>query len=173
MGAHTSSLAAAADTRTVLDAVRRIVHTLHASSRWAEKHVGLTSAQLFVLHKLAESPQLSLNELAARTHTHQSSVSTVVSRLVDRGLVIRGQTPGDARRVALALSPSGRRVVQEAPDPEQKRLIAGLERLPARDRSALARSLDALVREMEVSGGEAVMFFDDSAAARRRRSRRG
>jgi DNA-binding MarR family transcriptional regulator len=172
MGAHTSPLAAA-DTRTVLDAVRRIVHALHASSRWAEKHVGLTSAQLFVLHKLAESPQLSLNELASRTHTHQSSVSTVVSRLVDRGLVVRGQTPGDARRVALALTPGGRRVVQETPDPEQKRLIAGIERLRARDRSALARSLEALVREMEVSEGEAVMFFDEGAAARRRRSRRG
>lgn len=160
------------ETRSILDAVRRIVHTLHATSRWAERHLGLTSAQLFVLHKLAESPHLSLNELAARTHTHQSSVSTVVSRLVERGLVVRERTADDARRVALALSPSGRRVVQEAPVPEQKRLIAGIERLAPHDRSALARSLSALVESMEVAGGEAVMFFDEGAPARKR-ARRG
>jgi DNA-binding MarR family transcriptional regulator len=59
----------------VLDAVRRIVQALRESSRQAERQVGLSGAQLFVLQKLAESPASSVNELAARTHTHQSSVS--------------------------------------------------------------------------------------------------
>ena len=78
-----------ADVRAVLDGVRRIVQSLRESSRWAEKHVGMTGAQLFVLQKLEESPAQSLNDLAARTHTHQSSVSTIVARLVDQGLVTR------------------------------------------------------------------------------------
>ena len=173
MGAHTSHRGTSADTRTVLNAVRRIVHALHASSRWAEKHVGLSGAQLFVLHTLAESPPLSLNELAARTHTHQSSVSTVVSRLVECGLVVRGRSPVDGRQVTLGLSTVGRRLVEEAPDPVQKRLIGGIERLPARERVALARSLEALTEAMEAGGGEPVMFFDDSAGGRRRRSRHG
>src|SRR5882762_8351764 len=85
MGAHT--IRRTADTRALLDSVRRIARTLHESSRAAEKQVGVTGAQLFVLQKLAESPAASLSDLAARTHTHESSVSTVVSRLVARGLV--------------------------------------------------------------------------------------
>src|SRR6188768_2776524 len=95
MGAHMTSRAD--DTRAILDAVRRIVRTLHESSRAAEKSLGLTGAQLFVLQKLAEVPGLSLNALAAQTHTHQSSVSTVVSRLVERGLVLRAPAVDDAR----------------------------------------------------------------------------
>src|SRR5580765_2473919 len=106
MGSHTS---AADDTRAVLDGIRRIVQAIRESASRAERHVGLSGAQLFVLHKLAEAPASSLNDLAARTHTHQSSVSTVIARLVARGLVRRTRSGLDGRSVSLALSARGRR----------------------------------------------------------------
>src|SRR5260221_14725566 len=105
MGANISSAA----TRVVLDAIRRIVQALRESSRAAEKHAGLSGAQLFVLQALAESPGLSLNELAERTRTHQSSVSVVVTRLSRARLIERSTAPGDARRAELRLSALGRR----------------------------------------------------------------
>jgi DNA-binding MarR family transcriptional regulator len=169
MGAHIST--GVADTRVVLDAVRRIVQALHESSRWAEKHLGLTGAQLFVLQQLADSPCLSLNELAARTHTHQSSVSTVVARLVERGLVVRGPGEDDARRVELRLSAEGRRLVRRAPNVPQQWLIQGIERLTPARRRALATSLDALTSAMAVKEENAVMFFDDVKRRRRRTPR--
>src|SRR6476469_8322187 len=110
MGANTSSA-----TRDVLDAVRRIVQTLHESSRQAEQQLGVSGAQLFVLQRLAESPGASLNELAARTHTHQSSVSAVVTKLVARRLVRRSKAANDARRLELSLTPAGHRLVIRAP----------------------------------------------------------
>jgi DNA-binding MarR family transcriptional regulator len=147
MGTHT--ITRARDTRAVLDAVRRIVQTLHESSRAAEKQVGVTGAQLFVLQKLAESPGLSVTDLAARTHTHQSSVSTVVSRLVERGLVLRAPSPADARRLELRLSADGRRLIGRAPDASQTRLIHAVEQLPAARRRALARALLDLTGAMD------------------------
>ena len=167
MGAHT--IARASDTRAVLDSVRRIVRALHESSRAAEKQVGVTGAQLFVLQKLAEAPGLSLNEIAARTHTHQSSVSTVVSRLVARGLVLRAPAAADARRLELRLSAEGRRVIGRAPDAAQNRLIHAVEQLPAARRRALARSLVALTSVMDLAGREPVMFFDNAAPRRKGR----
>src|SRR4051794_23904903 len=158
MGPHT--IARAEDTRAVLDAVRRIVRTLHESSRAAEKQVGVTGAQLFVLQKLAETPAASLNDLAALTHTHQSSVSTVVSRLVDRGLVLRSPAADDARRLELRLSADGRRLIARAPFAAQARLATAIEQLPAARRRTLARSLLALTDAMDLAGREAVMFFD-------------
>jgi DNA-binding transcriptional ArsR family regulator len=92
MGTHVSR---GADVQAVLDGVRRIVQALRASSRWAERHVGLSGAQLFVLQKLAETPAISVNELAERTHTHQSSVSAVISRLAELGLVTRKRSAAD------------------------------------------------------------------------------
>jgi len=168
MGTHTS---AGNDTRTVLDAVRRIVHALRESSRLAEKHVGLSGAQLFVLQKLAESPAVSLNDLAARTHTHQSSVSTVVARLVDGGFVRRSRSGADGRSVELSLAPRGRRLLDRAPNAAQERLIQGIERLPGARRRLLASTLGELAQVMDATAAAdrtPAMFFED----RRQRSER-
>jgi len=159
------------DTREILDAVRRIVRALHESSRAAEKTLGLSGAQLFVLQKLADAPGLSLNALAAETHTHQSSVSTVVSRLVDRGLVLRTASADDARRLELRASAEGRRLVARAPDAAQARLIEAIEQLPAPRRRTLARSLVALTSAMDLTGRAPTMFFDNPERKGRRGTR--
>lgn len=159
------------ETRGVLDAVRRIVRTLHESSRAAEKTLGLSGAQMFVLQTLADSPGLSLNALAARTHTHQSSVSTVVARLVERGLVLRAAAANDGRRLELRVSAEGRRLVTRAPDAAQARLIDAIERLPAARRRVLARSLSALTATMDVDARAPVMFFDNPERKGRRGTR--
>lgn len=62
----------------VVDALRSIVQSLRISGRLVEQQVGISSAQLYILEELAERPAQSINELAERTFTHQSSVSMVV-----------------------------------------------------------------------------------------------
>jgi DNA-binding MarR family transcriptional regulator len=145
-----------------LDAIRRIVQALRTSARQAERELGVSGAQLFVLHTLAERPAASLNDLAARTFTHQSSVSVVVHRLVRRGLVSRTRSPDDGRRVQLALTPRGRAVLRAAPEIAQLRLIRALHDLPERDRRALTRILGHIVRRMGAPGRPA-LFFEDLA----------
>jgi DNA-binding MarR family transcriptional regulator len=159
MGAHTSR--AAALPRDVLDSLRRIVQVLRESSRRAEQQLGISGAQLFVLEKLAEAPSQSLNELAERTCTHQSSVSTVVARLVERGLVARRRAAGDARRLELVLTARGRRICVKTPGAVQNRLIRTIDDLPPRSRRQLASLLHQVVRGMDAVEHEPRMFFDD------------
>jgi MarR family transcriptional regulator, lower aerobic nicotinate degradation pathway regulator len=169
MGTHT--IARTGEVRDILDAVRRIVRTLHESSRASEKSLGLSAAQLFVLQKLADAPGLSLNALAAETHTHQSSVSTVVSRLVERGLVLRAAAADDARRLELRVSAEGRRLVSRAPHAAQARLIDAIERLSGSRRRVLARALNELTHTMDLTGRVPAMFFDTSDRKGRRGTR--
>ena len=75
------------DSARILDAIRRLVRHLRLADRAAQSELGISGAQLFVLFELGKTPALSLNDLAARTRTDQSSVSVVVSRLVDAGLI--------------------------------------------------------------------------------------
>jgi len=151
---------AAQDIQTVLDGIRFIVHRLRTSSREGERRIGLSAAQLFVLQQLGESDDLSINDLAARTYTHQSSVSVVVSRLVRRGFVRRRVTPSDARRCALSLSDKGRRVLTIAPEASQTEIVRALQRLPGRTRREFAHAMRQMTRLMGAGREQAVMFFE-------------
>jgi len=145
----------------VLDSVRRIVRLLREGSRVSEERVGLSAAQLFVLQRLDAARPLSLTELAARTLTHQSSVSVVVRRLVQQGLVQRRPAEGDARRLELSLTKRGQALLARAPSASQDRVIAAIEELPPRTRSSLASSLEALVQALGIDDRAAPMLFDE------------
>ena len=164
-----------AEATAVLDDLRRIVRVLRESSRAAESVLGVTGAQLFVLKALAEAPAFSLNALAARTRTHQSTVSVVVRRLVDRGFVKRSTSDLDGRRIELQLTPRGRTLLERAPLAAQDRLIEAIERLPSSRRRVLALALHELVHEMRLDDEPLSMFFEEDEPQVRvaRGSRRG
>ena len=154
------------DARAVLDSIRRLVRLLRESSSEAERRAGISGAQLFVLEQLRDTGRdgaLSVRDLAARTLTHESSVSVVVQRLVDAGLVARRRSKADARRAELTLLPAGRALLRKSPRLAQARLIAGIEALPARQRRALATSLDALVSGLGLDARAPAMFFEEAA----------
>lgn len=121
-----------------MNAIRSIVRALRINTRAIELRTGISLAQLFVLQQLTEKPVDSLNELAERTATHQSSVSVVVRRLVDRGLVTRTAAPHDRRRVQIALTDEGRAMLAGAPTTVQVQLIEGLTRMSNEQRRQLA-----------------------------------
>ena len=148
------------DTRRTLDALRRLVRALSASAHGSGR--GVTGAQLFVLRQIGDTPGISVDALARRTFARQSTVSEVVARLTAAGLVTRARSSADARRVELALSAAGRRVVKnnDAGPTAQERLAAALERLSPRQRRALADSLKAWLVEAQLAGTPATMFFE-------------
>jgi DNA-binding MarR family transcriptional regulator len=159
------------DSRAVMDGLRRIVRALRVSARAAERATGLTGAQVFVLQKLADEPTASLGELALRTATDQSSVSVVVSRLVDRGLVLRERSEADGRRVEIRVTPVGRAVLRRSPEVTQAELVQALGRMPSASRRNLARSLGELVSIMGIRD-EVEMFFEEGRAPSKRPARR-
>jgi len=163
-----SAPSAPADVRAALDALRRIVQALRLDGRDDGRGLRLSSAQLFALRQLAEHPGASINELAALTFTHQSSVSVVVQRLVARGLVARLPTGVDRRRHRFCLTAAGRRLLRRAPPAVQDRLITSIAALPAAERRALVRSLGALARSVapKAAARHPPMFFEDDVRRR-------
>src|SRR4051812_36430322 len=103
----------------VMDSLRRIVRVLGASARGPAARHGATGAQLFVLRQIDAAPGLSIGELAARTLTGQSTVSEVVTRLVERRLVARRASTTHARPSELTPTPSGRRAIAAGEPPPQ------------------------------------------------------
>ncbi len=151
------SLEARADVTDVIDSIRAISRSLRISGRASEQRLGISSAQLFILQALRDQPDLSINELADLTFTHQSSVSMVVTRLVSHKLVSRKSASKDGRRVIVALTPAGRAMLKKPPEAGQARLISALKAMPRAELAALAGNLMALTEMVEVQSPESVI----------------
>ena len=149
----------------VVDSLRRIVRALHRSHRLAEQEWQLSAAQLLVLQRLAEEETLSVNQLADRTFTHQSTVSVVVTRLVGRGLVRRNRATEDARRAELALTPTGRVLLERAMSSALMKLFDALDDMPASRLRVIGGCLAGVVDALGVSEEPAGMFFEDGGVA--------
>jgi DNA-binding MarR family transcriptional regulator len=137
------------DVGVILDALRSIVRELRLASREAEQRVGVHGAQLHALRQLDDSPSTSLTELAGRTHTDISSVSVVVSRLVEQGLVARRSADDDRRRLSLGLTARGRAVLRKAPETGMSRLLTAASQLSDREIHAVATGLSKLVGALD------------------------
>lgn len=148
-----------------MNAVRRMVRALRVSSRAVEREVGISGAQLFVLRQLAAAPGQSLSELVQRTLTHQSTVSEVVGRLVERGLVRRRAAADDARRLELTPTARGRALLRAAPTTVQTDLVDGFARLGPAQRRAVADGLEAWLAAAGLADVPPAMFFEPRRGA--------
>jgi DNA-binding MarR family transcriptional regulator len=153
------------DMSRCMNAIRSIVRALRVNTRAIEVQLGISLAQLFVLQQLAEKPAESLNELAERTATHQSSVSVVVRRLVERGLVTRTAAPADKRRVQIALTDAGKNMLRGAPPTVQVNLLEGMRRMRPEQRTLLANLLEAWVTAAGIDLAAPPMMFEDEPDA--------
>jgi DNA-binding MarR family transcriptional regulator len=171
MGANPNDqrASAVADRQTVeraMNAVRSIVRAQRINTRAIELKMGISLAQLFVLQQLAERPSDSLNDLAERTATHQSSVSVVVRRLVERGLVSRTSSSADKRRIEIDLTPAGRALLTDAPTTITMQLIQGLSHMATEEQNELADLLEGWLRASKIDIATPPMIgeFEDADA---------
>jgi DNA-binding MarR family transcriptional regulator len=149
-----------------MNAVRSIVRALRINTRAIELQMGISLAQLFVLQQLAERPADSLNELAERTATHQSSVSVVVRRLVERGYVSRNASAADKRRIEIDVTPEGRGLLANAPMTIQTQLMTALRRLDRGDQTSLASLLERWLAEANIDLATPPMLGEEDAEAK-------
>ena len=138
---------------SVFDSLRSIVKALRESSREAEQTLGVSSAQLYVLQELNATPDMSVNELAARTQTHQSSVSMTVSRLVENRLVLRGTSKSDGRKVSLSVSSAGKALLRRVPETSKTTLGSALKEMSRSELRSLAAVLADLAARMAAHDG--------------------
>jgi DNA-binding MarR family transcriptional regulator len=146
--------------RRALDHIRTLVSALSHSARAVERSTGVTNAQLFLLQQLADADSLSVNDLAARARTQQSTVSIVVARLVRAGFAAKKKSADDGRIAIISLTPKGRRLLVHAPAPPTVALLRAIEALTEKDSRALATGMDALLRALDLAAPKVNMLFE-------------
>jgi len=148
----------------VLNSVRRLIRSYRLFSREVEKEYGITGAQLFVLQALdqgAPGQVLTINELADRSFTHQSTVSEVVARLKTKKLVVQRKSEEDLRKTFLSLSSTGKSLLKRAPRSPGAKLVEGLLELSPKERSQLASLLSRVLHTGGLDREPAELFFQE------------
>lgn len=143
-----------------LKELRRLVHGIRIASHAVERTWGITGAQLFVLRELSLEAGVSIRRLSERTMTDPSSVSVIIARLVERGLVTNVRDAADRRRRVLSLTKKGNQLLSRAPAPYQGRLIAALRELPPSRLAQLAATLSSVSDALGISHVGTPMFFE-------------
>lgn len=93
-----------------------------------------------------EQPGVSVKGAAADLRLRPNTVSTLVNRLVDAGLVSRTRAASDRRVARLELTRSASRLAASRFDEATGLLAGGLERLSCRERRTLAAALPVVDR---------------------------
>jgi DNA-binding MarR family transcriptional regulator len=130
-------------------AVRAVCAAVEASSRVTHEQSGLTNAQHTLLAELVARGPRSVNDLAARVLTGQSTVSVVASRLERAGRVERSRSESDRRKVMLRATRAGqRRITDAAASVADRDLDVAIAALRTEERRALHTGVSALLREL-------------------------
>lgn len=145
------------EAQAIMDSLRRIVQALRRAST---QYDGLTSAQIFVLRMVANWEGASINDLAALTHTHQSTASEMVARLEANGLVERRTAAEDRRRVEIYLAEAGRQIIRDQAKTPQENLVEAIASMSSGNRAALAQGLKVLTHAAGLDDAAPQLFFE-------------
>ncbi|MGW4692230.1 MarR family winged helix-turn-helix transcriptional regulator [Kitasatospora cineracea] len=145
----TGPAAAGADTlagaQQLTDVITRLRRALRSSIRSEFPWEALPMAQVELLQTLAASP-LRVGELAARQRLAPNTVSGLISKLLEAGLVDRQPDPGDRRTARIALTEAGHQQLRDWQSAHERRLATALESLTPTDREAVMGALPGLDR---------------------------
>ena len=139
------------DSMAAATSVMRVQQLLIARYDEALKAHGLTFAryEALVLLTFSRAGRLPLSKIGERLMVHPTSVTNIVQRLEQAGLVERSPNPSDGRGTLAGITEQGRRVVQAATD-DLVDLDFGLEALDGAEREQLF----ALLRKVRVAADD-------------------
>jgi MarR family transcriptional regulator, organic hydroperoxide resistance regulator len=130
-----------------------IDHGLQTTSKRMEVTLGITGLQRMVLRLVGRFPGIPAGRLAHLLHVHPSTLTGVLKRLEDKGLLARGVDPMDARRALFTLTPRGRALDVPSTGTVEAAVQRALQRVSGAKLATAREVLNALSQEL--GNGEA------------------
>jgi DNA-binding MarR family transcriptional regulator len=134
-------------------------------SRQLMQQHGVSGPQLVVLQELSDFGETPIGTLASAVSLSQGTITGIMDRLEKRGLVRRRRDQTDKRRVLVAVTSEGKRLLLAAPPPLQESFVRELTQLEAWEQSLILSSLQRVVSMMEASELEATPMLASGTIA--------
>jgi DNA-binding MarR family transcriptional regulator len=134
------------DTVSIADRLRPVLLRVGRELRREAREVGVSPEQVSLLVAIKYSPGIGVRELAARERVSPPAMSNHVDRLERDGLVARTPSVDDRRRVGLALTDEGQRLLRRVRSRRTAWLSSRLGKLTPEELAAVEAAVEPLSR---------------------------
>jgi DNA-binding MarR family transcriptional regulator len=136
--------------KEIIYEIRRLLQARELYTKELNKKYQVSAPQLNCLLALYENGPLPPSQIAKYIMVKSSTVTGIIDRLEQKGLVIRLRKSPDRRVITIELTEAGKRLADNAPPPIQQKIIDGLKRLPQGEIEEIVRGLTKLTHMLEV-----------------------
>jgi DNA-binding MarR family transcriptional regulator len=144
----------------VLICLRRVIRAADLHSKYLSKTSGLTSPQILLLRAINKKGRVTIGELAKDIVLSQATVTTILDRLVTRGLVVRERSTTDKRKVHALLTDLGAETLKNAPRPLQEDFARQFGNLNDWEQTMIISSLQRVAHMMDAQHLDASPVLD-------------
>jgi DNA-binding MarR family transcriptional regulator len=137
--------------RTEPDRIQQVIHLMRklmqAGERYTKelnKKFSVSAPQVACLLALRDNGPISLSQIARKIMVESSTVTGIIDRLEQKGLVIRKRVSLDRRVITVELTDAGRRLAANAPPPIQHKIVKGLRKIDEGERTQIIEALSRL-----------------------------
>ncbi len=132
----------------VIVAIRRLIRAVDLHSRSLVGSHGLTGPQALIL-KAVHGGSLTAGELATEVSLSQGTVTDILNRLEQRGLITRLRDTQDRRRVRVQATDAGLALLEQSPPLLQERFAQRFNDLQEWEQTQLLASLQRIAAMMD------------------------
>ena len=130
-----------------LPIVKQLARAYQEFEGYSSTHIrglGLLPVQFDVIATLANQPSMSFKQLGEKTLISKSSLTGVVERMVQKGLIATQDNPDDARSQLLQLTTKGQKIFDKAFPEHLKHLEKVFQKLSKKQTKEIEESLKTL-----------------------------
>ncbi|MHA6288736.1 MarR family winged helix-turn-helix transcriptional regulator [Maricaulis sp. CAU 1757] len=150
----------------ILVALRRITRAIDLQSKRLVKATGLTAPQLVVIDTLRKGGELSPSAIARRVSLSQATITSILDRLTNAGLIERIRSDSDKRVVLARLTDKGHVAANDAPELLQAGFMRSFRELQPWEQNMLIASLQRIAELMDAEDLDASPFLDTGEIGR-------
>jgi len=144
----------------VLTSLRRVIRAIDLHSQHLVKTASVTGPQLRLLQLMNTDGQPTVSDLAKKMSLSQATVTSIMDRLENRGLIERVRSTHDKRKVHPKLTDAGKTVLAKTPTPLQDSFVRKFDELKSWEQHMIIASVQRIAEMMDAENIDASPFLD-------------
>ena len=136
--------------KEIIYQIRRLIQANDLHTKELNREYQVSVPQLNCLVALHDNGSLPPSQIARLIVLKSSTVTGIIDRLEQKGLVARVRNSSDRRVITIELTEAGAKLAENAPSPLHHKIVAGLAKLSRDEIANVIESLNVLTGMLDI-----------------------